>query len=321
MGRTMRRRIWLAVLVPLFAFVLFSQEKPSAAVISVDAAHPGAAISPTMFGIFFEDINFGADGGLYPELVKNRSFEFQEPLAGWHEVLTRNSKGHRQSEGGTRHPHRRPAEHVQSPLSQCPRLRTRLRHSGTRAFAASGLKADRSIDSPHMFEAADRKPSAPPSRTASGHEIGSGKLEGFDGHWKRYETVIRANATAPHAQLNLFIDETGSSRSRHGFAVPRGHLEKPPQRTAQRPGAIALRSAPGFHPLPRRLHRRGPPAADALSMEDDRRRYCADARPSSTAGTTNSITGRRRTIFNRSASDSMNTSNWRKTSAPSRCPF
>ena len=43
----------------------------------------------------------------------------------------------------------------------------------------------------------------------SGHEIGSGKLEGFDGHWKRYETVIRANATAPHAQLNLFVDETG----------------------------------------------------------------------------------------------------------------
>src|SRR5258708_35564537 len=70
-----------------------SQAQQGATVISVDAAHPGAAISPTMFGIFFEDINFGADGGLYPELVKNRSFEFQEPLTGWHEVLGVSSKG------------------------------------------------------------------------------------------------------------------------------------------------------------------------------------------------------------------------------------
>ena len=36
---------------------------------------PGAPIQPTMYGVFFEDINFGADGGLYAELVANRSFE------------------------------------------------------------------------------------------------------------------------------------------------------------------------------------------------------------------------------------------------------
>lgn len=49
---------------------------------SVQAQHqylvntkPGAPIQPTMYGIFFEDINFGADGGLYAELVENRSFE------------------------------------------------------------------------------------------------------------------------------------------------------------------------------------------------------------------------------------------------------
>lgn len=36
-----------------------------------------------MYGVFFEDINFGADGGLYAELVKNRSFEFPQPLVGW----------------------------------------------------------------------------------------------------------------------------------------------------------------------------------------------------------------------------------------------
>ena len=45
---------------------------------------PGAPIPGTMYGIFFEDINYGADGGLYAELVKNRSFEFpSNPLQGW----------------------------------------------------------------------------------------------------------------------------------------------------------------------------------------------------------------------------------------------
>ena len=45
---------------------------------------PGAQIQPTMYGIFIEDINFAADGGLYAELVKNRSFEFpNNRLQGW----------------------------------------------------------------------------------------------------------------------------------------------------------------------------------------------------------------------------------------------
>jgi alpha-L-arabinofuranosidase len=36
-----------------------------------------------MYGIFFEDINYAADGGLYAELVKNRSFEFPNAFTGW----------------------------------------------------------------------------------------------------------------------------------------------------------------------------------------------------------------------------------------------
>ncbi len=43
----------------------------------------GAEIQPTMYGLFFEDINYAADGGLYAELVKNRSFEFPQKLMGW----------------------------------------------------------------------------------------------------------------------------------------------------------------------------------------------------------------------------------------------
>ncbi len=49
----------------------------------IDVNKPGATISPDMYGVFFEDINFGADGGLYAELIKNRSFEFDHPFVGW----------------------------------------------------------------------------------------------------------------------------------------------------------------------------------------------------------------------------------------------
>ena len=44
--------------------------------MDVNTKKLGAPIQSTMYGIFFEDINYAADGGLYGELVKNRSFEF-----------------------------------------------------------------------------------------------------------------------------------------------------------------------------------------------------------------------------------------------------
>ena len=51
--------------------------------ISVDIKKPGSPIQKTMYGIFFEDINYGGDGGLYAELIKNRSFDFPQNLLGW----------------------------------------------------------------------------------------------------------------------------------------------------------------------------------------------------------------------------------------------
>lgn len=51
--------------------------------VRIDVHATGAPIQSTMYGVFFEDINFGADGGVYAELIKNRSFEFDNPLAGW----------------------------------------------------------------------------------------------------------------------------------------------------------------------------------------------------------------------------------------------
>jgi alpha-N-arabinofuranosidase len=51
--------------------------------LNVSVNKPIADIQPTMWGIFFEDINFAADGGIYAEMIKNRSFEFDNPLMGW----------------------------------------------------------------------------------------------------------------------------------------------------------------------------------------------------------------------------------------------
>lgn len=54
--------------------------------INVLADEPVSDIKPTMWGVFFEDINFAADGGIYAELIKNRSFEFSMPLMGWKQI-------------------------------------------------------------------------------------------------------------------------------------------------------------------------------------------------------------------------------------------
>lgn len=67
----------------LFLLIIagYTQAQNKTFVVSVNK--PVAPIQPTMWGVFFEDINFGADGGIYAELVKNRSFEFTRPLMGW----------------------------------------------------------------------------------------------------------------------------------------------------------------------------------------------------------------------------------------------
>jgi alpha-N-arabinofuranosidase len=61
--------------------------------IEVRCDRPGARLDPAMWGIFFEDINFAADGGLSSERVKNRSFEFARPLTGWYEIRPPGARG------------------------------------------------------------------------------------------------------------------------------------------------------------------------------------------------------------------------------------
>lgn len=76
------KKIILNIAIASFSGGLISAQN-SNHTLELDANNTNIKIQPTMYGIFFEDINQAADGGLYAELIKNRSFEFYNPLMGW----------------------------------------------------------------------------------------------------------------------------------------------------------------------------------------------------------------------------------------------
>jgi alpha-L-arabinofuranosidase len=94
MSRTARTRLRIGL--GASAFLLATAVVPAPAhaedvtdyAISVDPAAKGAKIDDTMYGVFFEDINRAADGGLYAELVQNRSFEYSTADNGSYTPLT-----------------------------------------------------------------------------------------------------------------------------------------------------------------------------------------------------------------------------------------
>lgn len=64
-------------------FLPAQSHEPAKALITVEVNKPGHKTSPMLFGIFLEDINLSTDGGMYPELVRNRSFEDADSLQHW----------------------------------------------------------------------------------------------------------------------------------------------------------------------------------------------------------------------------------------------
>jgi alpha-L-arabinofuranosidase len=79
----------------LFIWLLFpgiwSVKSQQPVQMSIDFSKQGITVSPMLYGIFFEDINFAADGGLYAELIRNRSFE--ESVNYWKMIQGNGSKG------------------------------------------------------------------------------------------------------------------------------------------------------------------------------------------------------------------------------------
>ncbi|GGH13800.1 alpha-L-arabinofuranosidase [Sphingobacterium alkalisoli] len=76
----MKKLLSIGAILSICSSISFAQNIPT---FKIDLDNPSGEISSNMWGIFFEDINLGADGGIYAELVKNRSFEFSNPLMGW----------------------------------------------------------------------------------------------------------------------------------------------------------------------------------------------------------------------------------------------
>lgn len=77
--------IVLLTITILFIPISFSLEANGASqhILTIDASKFGPAIPRTLHGIFFEDINHAVDGGLYAELIRNRSFEHTDKFEGW----------------------------------------------------------------------------------------------------------------------------------------------------------------------------------------------------------------------------------------------
>ena len=197
-----------------FLFLCGVSAQPISVTVHVDK--PGPAISPSMWGIFFEDINMAADGGLYAELIKNRSFEFNSPLMGWTEHTTA-------AGDGTILVLNQSAENANNPRF------IRLTHFSDNPYGLSnegfrgmGIKAGET----YHFSVWGRpvwSDSAIPGteaalalrlelRTPDGQVIGTGRLvlNQPPGGWERDTVSFTATATAPKAQLYIFIEGRGS---------------------------------------------------------------------------------------------------------------
>jgi alpha-L-arabinofuranosidase len=76
----LKKTILAIAAVIMFVNTALAQQKQT---LVIKPNQSFADVQPTMWGVFFEDINMGADGGIYAELIKNRSFEFNKPMMGW----------------------------------------------------------------------------------------------------------------------------------------------------------------------------------------------------------------------------------------------
>ena len=190
-------------------------------VFDIDLKKVGAPIQPTMYGIFFEDINYAADGGLYAELVKNRSFEFPYALQGWKAF----GKVEICDDG---------------PFDRCPHY-ARLKDPGHRdkqtgldneGFFGIGVEAGKSYD----FSVWARVPDGGEGtirvelvNTASNGEnqfFTQDRVRISGKEWKKYTATLRPGVTDPKAVLRIFLDAPRATVDlEHVSLVPGDALE------------------------------------------------------------------------------------------------
>lgn len=162
----------------------------------------GAPIQPTMYGIFFEDINYAADGGLYAELVKNRSFEFpSNHFQGWSvagNVELRNDG-----------PFERNPHYVRLSAAGHPHKHTVLENEG---FFGIGLKAGEKYRFSVWARCVEAGKEASIrvefiDRSTMGEQQASVKeyITVNSTEWKKYEVEMTAAVTDPKAVLRIFL--------------------------------------------------------------------------------------------------------------------
>ena len=169
--------------------------------ITVQVDKPGAAVPKTLFGLFFEDINFGADGGLYPERVKNRSFEFPNPMMGWKQLDRCEKKGllyvfDHGSVNDTANSHY---------------LRIKSAGVSNEGFRGIGVQKGAEYRFSIRARRVDGSPVALRVEVEDGDRVvGQTQVVSFTNVWKTYTATLRATDTSTKGHLNLLLQGNGT---------------------------------------------------------------------------------------------------------------
>lgn len=168
----------------------------------VQTGKMGAKIQPTMYGVFFEDINFAADGGLYAELVKNRSFEFPQTFMGWQTFGNVSVREDGPFQNNPHYVRLGDPGHDQkfSGLENEGFFGIAVRKGATYRFSVWARVPDGSKSAHIRVELED------PHSVAESQVICSGKLAIESSEWKKYELVLTSPETNKKAKLRIFLE-------------------------------------------------------------------------------------------------------------------
>ena len=178
--------------------------------ISVAVDHPGHKIAPTLWGIFFEDINLSADGGIYPELVRNLSFEDAEKPDGW----KFSAVGDAQSEASisTADVQARPPV---PPLNAFNRKSLRVKVDGAFTLQNEGYWGMNIVSGDgYTLKLAARGEKFEGKLTAKvlsadGKVLAGGEISGVGNGWKYHTLDLSATGSDPKAKLEISGDGKG----------------------------------------------------------------------------------------------------------------
>lgn len=181
----------------------------------VNTKKVGAKVQPTMYGIFFEDINYAADGGLYGELVKNRSFEFPDALMGW--------KAFGKFEVKNDGPFERCPHYVVLGYSGHNDAATGLQNEGYFGIGIEKAEDYRfSVWAKAVFGDATVEVSLVDENTMEEHqEFATAELKVSGNEWKKYELVLKPTKTVQKANLRLLLKGKNSVALEHVSLFPK----------------------------------------------------------------------------------------------------